>query len=183
MNKGNSSIPSESSTTATALNYNSIFGTLVTSKTPRSFDDVCGRIAYSFYKEDKRDWIQAHQNQSYSNQELQAFIDGCKYDRRLNDYKERAERLLLQYLAEYQKLNTKNELDDIKNELKNEIEECKPKPWHNFWKSFGTSILSSVAFASVLFLITFLYAGVNPETNASKILRCLIAPNCPLQTK
>jgi hypothetical protein len=181
MDQGNSSIPSESSTTATALNYNSIFGTLVTSKTPRSFDDVCGRIAYSFYKEDKRGWIQAHE--SYSNQELQAFIDGCKYDSRLNDYKKRAESLLLQYLADYQQLKTKKELDDIKNELKNEIEECKPKPWHNFWKSFGTSILSSVAFASVLFLITFLYAGVNPETNASKILRCLIAPNCPLQTK
>jgi len=138
--------------------YNQIFDKLVSIYPDQSSERLIGMIAYAEYKRDKAEWMQS--KPTASKIEMEAFLRSYN-DRKLNEYRERASSLLLQYAAAYSKNKLEETLEAEKSkQLIQEIRGAK----NSYWSGIGQGVVASFIFSFLLFVIGVLFTIQSPNS-------------------
>ncbi len=163
-------------------NYNPIFTKLVLETDQKSVERLFGMLAYAKYKLEKNRLIARFPN--LSPEQLHIFL-GHYDDDKLNELVEQAQDTLLGYAEEYAQSRMRSELDNYKNivlseelqkvngELTNKISQTKVSFWLPIWQS----LIASIIFTIVLFILALLVRFAAPDSNLGRLIQYLSAPD------
>jgi len=168
--------------------YNKTLENLVLSTEVNSPERLIGMLAYSKYKIRKHEWVSKNKAEKDYQNELNGFLKHYDNQEVLNDLKTEANDILLRFVGSYneavvkEKLKEEKEkalllelkklhkdLDSTKNSLLESINQSYMKP---VWQS----VIGSVIFAAIIFLIGILIRFSYPQSNISKLIQYVLAP-------
>lgn len=129
--------------------FNHIYGTLVEAP-----DDILGIIAYSFYKQQKIEFLQAYQTEhgrTPSDAELRVFYVTSNSPASLASYRTKAELLSREFVYAALEGDIKEIEERSDRELNRLVKSFRP----NFWQGVTQNLFSSVLFVLLIGVIVF----------------------------
>lgn len=129
--------------------FNDIYSTLV-----EDSDDILGIIAYSFYKQQKIEFLQAFQaenGRAPSDAELRVFYVTSNSPASLTSYRTKAEALSREFVDAVLAEELRNIEERSDQELNRRVKSFRP----NFWSAVAQNIFSSVLFVLLIGVIVF----------------------------
>jgi hypothetical protein len=151
--------------------HNQIFEKLVLVHPDKSPERLVGMIAYAEYERDKVEWIRA--KPTFTEVEIDAFLR-LYNDRKIQEYRNKAESLLFEYAAFYAEKELKKVLEQEKSkQLIQEIQKVKT----GYWNAVGQGILASVIFAVGVGFTSLLISAARPSGGFAKVIEYLTSPD------
>jgi hypothetical protein len=152
-------------------NHNQIFKKLVLAHPDISPERLIGMIAYSEYKQDKVEWIQAKPN--FTEVEIEAFLR-IYNNRKLEECISKAENFLLQYAGSYAEKELEKVLEEEKSkQLMQEIQKVKT----SYLNAVGQGIIASMIFTVGVGFASLLISAARPSSGFAKVIEYLTSPD------
>jgi ATP-dependent Zn protease len=129
--------------------YNFIFSKLV-----EDSNDILGIIAYSFYKQQKIEFIRAFENQNDrepTDDEMRVFYVTSNSDASLESYNAKAEALTREFINAVIGAELEQIQEDSDKELTRRVKSLKP----NFWSGVAQNVFASLLFLILIGLVLF----------------------------